>query len=70
MPKFYITDGRNEFLIDSKTYLHACKKAIKNWEKSNRKIGRFVCFNNTGFDLNNNNDCIETKIIKGLTISE
>ena len=65
MPKFYITDGDNRFLIDTNTHLQACDKAYKDWTKKQRQIGKMICFSNHGFDISGHN-CIETKIIEGL----
>lgn len=66
MPKFYVTDGTNRFLIDTNTHLQACNKAIIYWQNQQKDIGKFICFNNVGFDSINTTNCIETKIVRGL----
>ena len=66
MPKFYVTDGDNQFLIDTNTHLQACQKALKNWGSKQKAIGKFLSFGNTGFENINTYNKIETKIVKGL----
>lgn len=66
MPKFYLSDGENRFLIDTNTHLQACKKALIHWQNNNKQIGSFIFFSNTGFDSINKINCVETKIVNGL----
>ena len=66
MSKFYVSDGLNKFLIDTNTHLQACSKALSKWEEQNKVIGKNVCFGLNGFESINKNNCIETKIIRGL----
>ena len=68
MPKFYVTDGVNTFLIDTNTHIQACKKAIIYWQNKNKSIGQKLCYNNVGFKTNVEDDCIEVKLIKGLDL--
>ena len=65
MPKFYITDGDNKFLIDTNNHLYACKQAIKNWKSKEKEVGKMISFNPNGFNISGHN-LIETKIVEGL----
>jgi len=67
MTKYYVTDGDNKFLIDTKTHLQACGQAVQNWKNKKKDIGKLICFSHNGFSITGNN-CIETKIIEGISL--
>jgi len=66
MTKFYMTDGSNRFLIDTSSHLQACKKAIENWEKNKKAVGKFIYLCSNGFDNIDKDSFVETSIVKGL----
>lgn len=67
MAKFYIKDGDNRFLIEEKNHLAACQKAIAHWKSLDRTIGNKIYFSNKGFESMNSINCVNVKIITGLT---
>ena len=66
MPKFYLTDGPNQFLIDTNTEIQACQKAIEYWENQEKEVGKLIYFGNNGFKAIKQFNRLETKIVKGI----
>lgn len=65
MPKYYVTDDQNTFVVDTSSHIRACKLALEAWEKHNKIIGKFIRYTKgRGFSDIKKYNCVDKDFLR------